>query len=238
MLYYATYAYNTAYHSAIKDTPYYLMYLNDPIHPTHENENNTQIDLNNYKQVAIAMQRAAFERVQRHLDHDRPIREANYIPSKTTEITEGSRIFIFTPPLPNQTKKFAIKYKGPMRLHKILGPNTIVVKRLSNQKMYKVHLKNIKIINEQDLSIQDVESIRKAYIDNDDDELEIGTPYLEHDTFNPYQGQESAFPIPGPENADSTLSDTTNILEQLNDIAVTKPTRMKLRSHGPVDVSN
>ena len=106
MLYYATYAYNTAFHAALNDSPFFLLHLHDPPHPTHSiNRINQQIDIENYKEVSIAMQQAAYNRIQKFLNKNRNIQEANYKPKKV-ELKEGMRVFIYVPPVPGSPKKF------------------------------------------------------------------------------------------------------------------------------------
>ena len=235
MLYYATYAYNTAFHSAIKDSPFYLLHLYDPIHPTqYQLFDKQQIDLNNYKETALAMQRAAFTRVKNILDANRQMRESTYKPIKT-DLKEGMRCFIYAPPEAGKPRKFQKKYKGPMRLYKILGQNTMLVQRISTGKIYKTSLRNLKIVPEEELTIDQSDTVRKAFISPQDDDLdELVDNYQEIKVHN--QQQKLTMPLPGRDMANISSSDDNiiNIEQQLSNMPQTKPTRMHLRSDGPV----
>ena len=180
MLPHVTIAYNQAYHHSVGDSPYFLLHLRDPPHPISAlNESSSEpqvVNLLKYRELLMAVQQKAYDRVQRHLDMGYKQRESQHKRSHTPNITLGTRVYIYNAPTPGIPSKLQKKYKGPFRVVKV-GNNTLVVRSLVTSRIHKVHLDNVKVFNENQLSEADHPAVRRAFPTLGED-LESPTPIL------------------------------------------------------------
>ena len=170
LLYYAVIAYNTSFHRQIGDSPFYLLNLRDPIIPGHifSKPPESLVNLDDHKHNLIQIQRLAYERVQAQLDKDYERQEKRHAKFKFPELREGQRIYIHCPPKPFTPAKFQRRYRGPMRITKILGPTTLLCRGIGSGKEFKVNLNNAKILQESEIGVAQSQSVRKAFPRIDD----------------------------------------------------------------------
>ena len=136
MLPYVMLAYNTSYHSSIQESPYFLKYLTDPTYPWEilNGEVSKTVDLADYKETLMTLQRKAYDRTQLFLDRDYNILEEKNQRKKIPELKVGARVYISKPPVagegPNKLKPL---FYGPYRLMEKRGQTTLVVKKSKNK---------------------------------------------------------------------------------------------------------
>ena len=174
LLYYAVIAYNQGYHRQLHDSPFYLFHGRDPAIPGHifSKPKENLVNLDEYRQNRLRMQKLAFERVQAQLDKDYEALEAKHKKSKSPELMTGMRVYIYSPPKPGIPAKFQKKYKGPMRIVEILGPsNTLIVRNIATGREHKVNLNNTKVLQESEVGKTQNRSARRAFPCSNDEVL-------------------------------------------------------------------
>ena len=166
MLPHATIAYNQAFHHSIGDSPYFLLHLRDPPHPIPALDstpaNPQVVNLLKYRELTLAAQQKAYARVQAFLDKDYKQREKLHRRTHTPNITLGSRVYIYRAPTPHVSTKLQPRYKGPFRVIKV-NNNTLIVRSLVSNRRHKVHLDNVKLVAENQLSEADHPAVRRAF---------------------------------------------------------------------------
>lgn len=69
----ATFAYNSAYHRTVRESPFYLLYLRDPYLPYQAIERRPRpwYDVNSYKSEMISISRKVYDLCQRYIEEGR-----------------------------------------------------------------------------------------------------------------------------------------------------------------------
>ena len=174
----AAMALNSAYHPAIADTPYFILFKQDPRLPfttllkdlkpwynEADDEFNPMVRTNMiYKSVK--------ENIKRYTDKFSHKTNAS---KKITPVKPGDRVYLKNIPMPNISSKLQPVYKGPFRVVERLSPVRIRVSSLSSGKYYTVHLDNIRLVKEKDMRGKDNDNIGEPYptADNRDSQEEI-----------------------------------------------------------------
>ena len=166
-------ALNSAYHPAIGDTPYYVMFKQDPrlpfttllkdLRPWYNEadmEFNPTVKTNKiYKEVKENIKKYS-ERFAQTTNKGRTI----------TPLQPGDRVYLKNIPAPGISNKLQPTYKGPFRIAEVLSPIRLRIACLSTNRYYTVHLDNLRVVKE--------EALQK------DDSNDIGEPYPSTDNHN------------------------------------------------------
>ena len=232
LLFYAVIAYNSSYHRQIGDSPFYLLHLRDPIIPGHIFSDPDQILINEdeHKRDMLQTQRLAYERVQAQLDKDWLKYEQNRTPFKAPKLMEGMRVFIYWPPKPGIPSKFQRKYRGPMRITRILGPTTILCQQIGSKKIFKVNTNNLKIMPESEINHNQSKEARRALPNIN---IEVPPTLLEgnaHDASGVSSNSTESAQLPDSAEIPQVISDTT--ASDSGDLRTSK------ESHSPNQLTN
>ena len=150
----ATFALNSAYNRAVGDTPYFLVYAQDPRVPydTFFNPNPPPCyDIESYRTYVCNQNRKIFRYVRHMLEKAGKEYQEDY--DRRFKVTEpsiniGDRVYIrrITP----KKHKLESKYYGPFRVLE-LKRDAVSVRNLYNSKISMVHLSQVKLCKERDL---------------------------------------------------------------------------------------
>ena len=164
MLEAATFAYNTAYHRTIKETPFYILFLRDPRHPYAmlEIPSKAWYNVDSYKEEMAVITKQVCERCRTYLEEGREEMERYQKPSKVKQVKVGDRVFLKHTPKRNENKKLQPIFDGPYRVIARKSDVVVRVRNLGNNKEVPVHIDKIKILHEDNVSMSEFPSVRKA----------------------------------------------------------------------------
>ena len=166
MLPIAVYAYNTAYHRTIRDSPFYLLYFRDPMTPysTIIEENPMPwYNIDSYKHRMTLMAQKVYERCAMYLEEGRIELERNYKKSKIKPIKIGDRVYIKNVYKKGEPTKLQAAYNGPYRVIKKISDVVVTVKNLNTNKIVTLHTNRVRLLHEDCVDIKMQPNIRKAY---------------------------------------------------------------------------
>ena len=165
MLEAATFAYNTAYHRAVRETPFYLLFLRDPRHPYAmlESPSKAWYNVDSYKEEMAVITKQVYERCKTYLEEGREEMERYQKPSKIKQVKVGDRVFLRYNPKRTENKKLQPIFDGPYRVIAKKSDVVVKVKNLRNNKEVTVHADKIKILHENNVSMSEFSLVRKAY---------------------------------------------------------------------------
>ena len=165
MLPMATFAYNTAYHRSIQDSPYFLLFHTDPRVPFQNIFRAVPpfYNLDDYKAKMHALANKVFHRVQENLQAMSQEIENQQKRKTVLDVKEGDRIYIKKPPIPGLAHKLQPKYEGPYRLVKRVSEVNYRIKNLVSNKETTVHTNRMKVVPESCLKPSDNANVRQPY---------------------------------------------------------------------------
>ena len=150
MLPHVAFAYNTAYHRAIDNTPFYVMFGRDPtfrMGPLEGNfvddEENTRSAHNEMIGIRTKIRQKLREQRKAYKDqYDQNV--AQYY--KNREFSEGQVIWALAETVVGDVAKLAQKYVGPYRIVKMRGPNVLSIVPLAHprRKPKTIHIDKAK----------------------------------------------------------------------------------------------
>ena len=241
MLEVATFAYNTAYHRTIKETPFYLLFLRDPGHPytTLENPQKAWYNVDSYKEEMAVVTRRVYERCQIYIEEGRDEMERNQKPSQIKPVKIGDRVFLKYMPKRTENKKLQPIFDGPYRIIAKKSDVVVQFKNLRTSKVVTVHIDKIKVLHEDNIGVNEFPSVRKAYPFKErkfsvDDELWSILP----DAFEPSTGntENNQSIVVGSSNVNNAPDELVSS-DIVNEAAVVPPVpapRYSLRSSSTV----
>ena len=182
MVKYVTFAYNCAFHSTTKESPYFLQHGRDPIVPYTAILTPTRakfdIDINYGSQLAQRLHKA-FKTVKDNLENARRKREI-YFNKKTKEIKYeiGEKVYLEIPPQNlGVSRKLQPLYRGPYRIINKTGPVNVTISEIYGpQKNMVVHVNRIKACYDLPIFLsQLLKPTNKSVkvLQNDENELNI-----------------------------------------------------------------
>ena len=161
----ATLAYNSAYHSVLKESPYYLFFLRD-VNVPFDNIMESPSPWYNPDDLKSEMQvraNACYQLARKYIEIGADEQEKyRNIKSKFRNIKVGDRVYVKR--MRNVTK-FSAKYLGPFRVLKDCGV-IFWLKELATSKIVKVHADRIKL--EEVVDRAENKHVRSAYPIKDD----------------------------------------------------------------------
>ena len=165
MLSVATFAYNTAYHRVIKEAPFYLLFLRDPVMPYHMVEAPCKpwYNIDDYKSEMQTIARKVFERCQGYIEEGRIEMEKYYKPSSVKPLKEGDRVFLRFMPQRNVNRKLQPIYDGPYRILKQVSDVVVTLRNIRTGKVTTVHTDKVKPIHEDCMTPTRHPSVRRAF---------------------------------------------------------------------------
>ena len=135
MLEVATFAYNTAYHRTIKETPFYLLFLRDPGHPytTLENPQKAWYNVDSYKEEMAVVTRRIYECCQIYIEEGRDEMESNQKTSQIKPVKIGDRVFLKYMPKRTENKKLQPIFDGLYRIIVKKSDVVVQIKKFENE---------------------------------------------------------------------------------------------------------
>ena len=148
MLPIATYAYNTAYHRSIKESPFYLLYLRDPTFPFEVKKEKVWYNIDDFKQEMAVKANRVYERCQQYLEEAKGMTEkAQNKRAKIKPIQIGDRVYIRRVPTAGTPSKLQPAYTGPFRVVEKVSDVVIRIRNIRTGNTKTLHTDRIKIIN-------------------------------------------------------------------------------------------
>ena len=163
----ATYAYNTAYHRIVKDSPFFLMYLRDA-RPPFETLHKKPVPLysvDDYKTEALLTAQKVYRICQKYLEEGRLENERKYKRTKIVEINIGDRVYLKNHAKPGESRKLQAPYEGPYRVIDKVSDVVLKVKRIKGGPVKSIHTNNVRVVPEYSLTRKEVPNIRQAFIE-------------------------------------------------------------------------
>ncbi|KAI3385196.1 hypothetical protein SNEBB_006376 [Seison nebaliae] len=167
MIPFVRYSLNTAYHPAVKDTPHYLMYLQDPRVPVELVAQNERryYDIDNYRTEFLQKAQLAYKRVGQALEnrHD----ELVAIRGKTAKRRHfliGDRVWLKHITTPEVSKKLQRKFDGPYRIVKIFSPIIVEIESIASKKRIKTHIDRLFLEQNADKDELENSDMQKAFL--------------------------------------------------------------------------
>ena len=155
----ATLAYNTCYHSVLKETPHFLMFIRDCYLPYGSIMDTPRAwyNMDSLKHELMVRSHEVFMLAKRFIEEGKLIqdKQANK-DRKLRNFQEGDRVYIKK----ILTSKLGSKYMGPMRVLYVKGV-TVYVRDLSTLKEYQVHMDRVK--SEDIITRDEAEHAREAF---------------------------------------------------------------------------
>ena len=173
MLSTAEFALNTAYNRSIGDSPYFLVFQQDPRLPYEVFCSKQLIPAYNidcYRTYVCNLAKRTFEITRRFLDNAKDRQEKEYNKRYKTHAREfniGDRVYLKR--LQGSENKFESKFIGPFRIKEVHN-DQLLVESIATSKRVKVHSSYVKLAHESDISHEENLNLGKAYPFHDSNE--------------------------------------------------------------------
>lgn len=165
MLPVATFTYNTTYHRVIKEAPFYLLFLRDPVMPYQmiEAPHRAWYNVDKYKDEMQTIARRVFERCQGYIKEGRIEMEKYHKPCTVKPLKIGDRVFLKYVPKRTENKELQPLYDGPYRVLRQISDVVVPLCHICTGKVTTVHTDKVKPIPEDCMAPSQHPCVRRAY---------------------------------------------------------------------------
>lgn len=159
----AVFAYNSAYHRTIHDSPHFLMYNKDPSIPYLKffHDNGPWYNVEDLRRKTSVIANKVYNRCQLYLEKGAVDRERYQSRSRVKDIEVGSRVYITSQPKAGLSKKLQPLFEGPYRVVAKVSDIVYRLKSIRSGRELLVHTDRIKI--EGCMSSHESKNVRRAY---------------------------------------------------------------------------
>ena len=161
----ATFAYNSAFHNTLKESPFFLMYLRDPTIPFEiMKKEKVWYDIEDFKQEMATKANRVYARCQQYLDDAKGMTEkAQSKRAKIKAIQVGDRVYVRRVPMAGTPSKLQPAYAGPYRVVEKVSDVVVKLRNIRNGKMTTLHTDRVRVIHEDNATPQMNPNVRRAY---------------------------------------------------------------------------
>ena len=153
MLPIAIFAYNTAFHRSLQDSPFFLMYLRDPCFPFEiMKEEKTWYNIDDYKQGMATKASRVYARCQLYLEE-----------AKVKIIEMGDRVYVKQVPRKGLPSKLTPAYNGPFRVLDKVSDVLIKVRNIRSGNIKTLHTDRVRVIHENNITPHLNPNVKIAY---------------------------------------------------------------------------
>ena len=151
LLPFARFAYNTEYHSLIKETPHYVIHARDArtfINSITRNNDHQNTSVHEYVNVINERMHVVHERIRLIYNKVNEQRESELLQSnKLVQYKVGDKVYLYNPTTAvGLTKKFVRRWDGPYVITRV--KSAVDYEILKDDKTKVVHINRIKLVNE------------------------------------------------------------------------------------------
>ena len=160
----AKYAYNSAYHRIIKDSPFYLLHMRDPPLPYQilDEVPKPWYNVDQYKEKMALITKRTYERCAAYLEMGREEMERFHKGGKIKNVKLGDRVYLQHIPTKKENKKLQPLYDGPYRVIHQISDVVVKLKNIRNIKEITVHTDRIRVIPEENITLKQNTNVRRA----------------------------------------------------------------------------
>ena len=182
MLPIATFAYNTGYNRSIRDCPFYLLYLRDPSYPFEiVKEEKCWYNVDDFKQEMATKANKVYARCQLYLEEAKGELDRNQSKrSRIKPLNIGDRVYVKRVPTKGAPTKLQPAYSGPFRVIDKISDVVIKVRNIRTGNIKTLHTDRIRVIHEDNTTLQQNPNVRKAYPVHDECEARSTKISLQH----------------------------------------------------------
>ena len=220
MLPIAVFAYNTGYNRTIKDSPFYLMYLRDPLVPFEVfKETHTWYNVEDYRSELSLKANRVYQRCQQYLEVARE--QAERKQSKRAAIKQikvGDRVYVKQVPQKGSPSKLQPAYGGPFRVTEKISDVVVKLRNIKTGTSKTLHTNRVRVIHEDNITERQNRNCRRAYPVHEDDETDqswVTTPSVD--------------PFPFFDDPESEHETGDTIQEQKTELVTSKEPAAQLR---------
>ena len=162
---YAAFALNTAYNHAVKDSPYFIVFLRDPFIPLcmYQPGRNLRLSPDDAMYDVIDTQRKIYRAVEHQLGENFKHMERKRKRSKLRDIKIGDRVYIAATPVPYKPLALQCKMSGPWRVIGRKSAVIVTVRRILDGAVTDTHLDECLVVPERNLLFKDHPNVRKPF---------------------------------------------------------------------------
>ena len=162
----AEFAVNTAFNRSVGDSPYFLVFQQDPRMPYDVFASSQRLPVYNidcYRTFVCNLARRTFDITQRFLDKAKDNQQSQYnikFRTNETRFNVGDRVYVKR--LQPAQHKFEGRYVGPFRLLQIHN-DQLTLESIATKKVTKTHSSMVKVASEANVEPKANLNVRKAY---------------------------------------------------------------------------
>ena len=160
------FALNTAFNRNVGDSPYYLVFQQDPRMPydlIRKNETVPIYNTDSFRTYYGNISQRAFHTVQRFLDQCAEKHKTEYDTrhhTKSRTLTIGMRVYCRKRV---RESKLDCKFRGPFRVKEVSKDVITLNSIIDPNNTFRVHASEIHLVDERDLTVEENGNIKKAY---------------------------------------------------------------------------
>ena len=172
MLPIATFAYNTAFHRSLQDSPFFLMYLRDPCFPFEiTKEEKTWYNIDDYKQEMASKASRVYARCQLYLEEAKGMLQKNQNKRAKIKIIEiGDRVYVKQVPRKGLPSKLQPAYNGPFRVLDKVSDVVMKVRNIRSGDIKTMHTDRVRVMHEGNITPHLNPTVKRAYPVHDNGE--------------------------------------------------------------------
>ena len=216
MLPIAVFAYNSGYNRTIKDSPFYLMYLRDPLAPFEVlKEQRKWYNVDDFKHEMATKAHRVYQRCQQYLEVAREQFERKHSKrARIKPVQVGDRVYVKQVPAKGSPSKLQPAYGGPFRVTEKISDVVVKLRNIRTGTSKTLHTDRIRVVHEDNMTQRQNRNVRRAYpVHDDDDETnETQVPTQPLDPF-PFYRDDSV-----DDDATSAIQNQQPDFSQSNDI--------------------
>ena len=170
----ATFAYNTAYHRTLRESPYFLLHHVDPLIPYKQifSSSVVRYDFDSYRYFLATAASKIFNRVKLYLQFaNKDIQERQTKKARMLPVKVGSRVYLRNVYKPGLSTKLQPLYIGPYRVIEQISRVVVKIRDIRDGQEKTVHTDRLKLIDEDNLRDIDNPNVRQPFPVNEDTDL-------------------------------------------------------------------
>ena len=166
MLPIAIFAYNTAFHRSLQDSPFFLMYLRDPCFPFEiMKEEKAWYNIDDYKQEMATKDSTIYARCQLYLEEAKGMLQRKQNKRTKIKIIEiGDRVYVRQIPRKGLRSKPQPVYNGPFRVLDKVSDVVMKVRNIRSGDIKTLHTDRVRVIHEYNITPYLNPNVKRAYL--------------------------------------------------------------------------
>ena len=219
MLPIATFAYNSAYHKSIKESPFFLMYLRDPPFPFDDiEEEKVWYNVDDYKQEMATKANRVYARCQQYLEEAKGVNEkAQAKKAKVKLIQVGDRVYVRRVPSAGTPSKLQPAYIGPFRVIDKVSDVVVKVRNIRTGAVKTLHTDRVRVIHEDNASPHINPNVRRAYPIHETGETKETKVTLQTLDPFPFMSEDTDDRVNHDTDDNSTSEENHNVSNEIDD---------------------